>query len=179
MDRLPGSLATLPTYRAAAAAAAGGASALSAKNKTDKVIAQIPEHAWFQAVVVEADGYLPEVFTRMLYGWSRRWADANDESKEKANQLYSVWLDGFAIYCARQRGRCINERAARCVEESNFRGGAARAHLLPPLMEQIELHSVPGGFPLGGDGDGDHEHGQRGGDGAEMDGNPLNRASEG
>ena len=124
--------ATLATYRDAAARACGAAARKGAENKLSDASSSIPEDAWFQPLVCEADGYADKLQITLLTGWSKRYGNSGLGDTE-AKRLLKNWMGELAIVHARGLARCLNSRAARCVYETAVRNGKARGHGLPPL----------------------------------------------
>ena len=104
----------------------------------------IPEDAWFQPLVYEADGYVDKLQITVLTGWSKRYG-ANSGLGEKEGEAAAQKLDGRARHRARARGlaRCLNSRAARCMYETAVRNGKARGHKLPPSLREIDEFYSP------------------------------------
>ena len=57
------------------ARACGAAARKGAENKMSDALSSIPEDAWFQPLVCEADGYVDKPQITLLTGWSKRYGD--------------------------------------------------------------------------------------------------------
>ena len=109
----------------------------------------IPEDAWFQPLVFEADGYVDKPQITLLTGWSKRYGANSGLGDMEAKRLLKTWMGELAIVHARGLARCLNSRAARCVYETALRNGKARGHGLPPSLREIDEFYSPGECWLG------------------------------
>ena len=98
----------------------------------------VPEDAWFQPIVFEADGYVDKPQITLLTGWSKRYGANSGLGDKEAKRLLKNWMGELAIVHARGLVRCLNSRAARCVYETAVRNGKARGHKLPPSLREID-----------------------------------------
>ena len=109
----------------------------------------IPEDAWFQPLVCEADGYVDKPQITLLTGWSKRYGANSGLGGKEAKRMLKNWMGELAIVHARELARCLNSRAARCVYETAVRNGKARGHKLPPSLREIDEFYPPGDCWMG------------------------------
>ena len=112
-------------------------------------LSSIPEDAWFQPLVCEADGYVDKPQITLLTGWSKRYGANSGLGDTEAKRLLKNWMGELAIVHARGLARCLNSRAARCVYETVVRNGKARGHKLPPSLREIDEFYLPGDCWMG------------------------------
>ena len=141
--------ATLATYRDAAARACGAAARKGVENKMSDALPFIPEDAFFQPLVFEADGHVDKPLITLLTGWSKRYGGNSGLGDTEAKRLLKNWMGELAIVHARGLARCLNSRAARCVYETAVRNGKVRGHKLPPSQREIDEFYPPGDCWMG------------------------------
>ena len=88
---------TLESYQDAAARKCGAAARKGAENKISDGLPFIPEDAWFQPIVFEADGHIDKPQITLLTGWSKRYGGNSGLGDTEAKRLVKNWIGELAI----------------------------------------------------------------------------------